>query len=158
VDFIKICLIQAEENWNIFAQICGTTNKELVTGGNYKYHKTFATAAKITHKNIQHALMQYLVKKAGRLPHPCLPLVMGDQVNRLEANFSNHWLIQSSRLHCHICSTQRIIREDKWNVIYIMSDLVLVTIFKSTTRNSSWNVVYMGVGVFEHISPNSYII
>jgi hypothetical protein len=56
--------------------------------------------------------MWNVTEKAGSLHYDpwADQRVFEKQATGLAVNFSNHWPVQSSRLYCHICSTQGIKR------------------------------------------------
>jgi hypothetical protein len=58
------------------------------------------------------SLMRNLIEKAGSLHFRPMgrPVVLEKQATGLAVNFSNHRQVWTSRLYCHICSTQGIKR------------------------------------------------
>jgi hypothetical protein len=71
-----------------------------------------ARGTKITHRDSRLSLVRNLIKRAGSLPRPRLPLgrpcVSQKQVKQLEVNLSSHWPFPYSRLCCRACSARGI--------------------------------------------------
>jgi hypothetical protein len=68
--------------------------------------------AKYTHRDFRLLLVRNLIEEAGRSqdrPTPSLvggPSAAETNVTRLEVRHSQHWLVKSSKLRCHLCSAR----------------------------------------------------
>jgi hypothetical protein len=100
-------------------------------------------AVRMTQRQFRLALVRNLIERAGSLHCPCRPMgrpmVLEKQATSLVVNFSNHWIVQSSRLYCCVCSSQGIKRTVELNCTDCDVGLCTGECFETYhTKNKAW--------------------